>query len=66
MPRVLSETDEAQLLKVLKRLQRARETWCAEDISDPEEMWIDIPEMLNEIVPEMERVLEALSTAETS
>jgi hypothetical protein len=66
MPRVLSETDEAQLLKVLKRLQRARETWCAEEVHDPEEMWIDIPEMLNEIVPEMEHVLEARSTAETS
>jgi hypothetical protein len=67
MPRVLSETDEDRLLRVLERLQRARARWCAEAVDDPEEMWMDIPEMLDVVVPEMESVLKkTASSTETS
>jgi hypothetical protein len=46
------------LIEVLERLKNAQKRWCAEEMDDAEEMWSDIPEMLDEIVPMMEKALE--------
>jgi hypothetical protein len=45
------------LAKILSTLKTARDRWCAEEVDDAEEMWIEIPEMLDEIVPELESTL---------
>jgi predicted RNase H-like HicB family nuclease len=45
------------LMEVLERLKEAWKRWCKEEVDDAEEMWSDIPEMLDEIVPKMEKAL---------
>lgn len=45
------------LIEVLERLKAAQKRWCAEEMDDAEEMWSDIPELLDEVVPKMEQAL---------
>lgn len=45
------------LIEVLDCLKEAQERWCAKEVDDAEEMWSDIPEMLDAVVPKMEKAL---------
>ncbi len=45
------------LERILEKLQKARERWCAETVDDPEEMWLEVPELLDDIVPKLEEVV---------
>ena len=51
------------LIEVLERLKAAQKRWCAKDMDDPEEMWSDIPELLDEVVPKMEQALIEIPAA---
>lgn len=54
--------DIGPLFEILDRLKEAQKRWCAETVDDAEEMWMDIPEMLDEIVPKMESALHMRGT----
>jgi hypothetical protein len=58
-------TDRDVLIEILETLKAAQRRWCAEEVDDAEEMWSDVPEMLDEIVPKMERVLNQPRSNET-
>ena len=49
--------DIEALRGVLKEMQELRDRWCAEEIDDAEEMWVDIPEFLSRAVPAMEAAI---------
>lgn len=53
------------LTEVFKQLSAARRRWCAEVIDGAEEMWSDIPEMLDAIVPKMEAALALITEGTT-
>lgn len=56
MPMTLTDAEVAKLQVVLKSLKKQQERWCGKEVDDPEDMWSDIPEMLDEVVPVMEGV----------
>lgn len=41
---------------IYQKLKEAQERWCKDDID--EQMWVEIPELLDEIVPMMKDALE--------
>ena len=51
------EADRAELRQILAEMKALQKRWCAEEVSDGEEMWIQIPEWLNKAVPKLERIL---------
>jgi hypothetical protein len=46
-----------RLQKVYAILKEQQERWCAEEIDDPEEMWVEIPQVLDEVIPLLEAEL---------
>lgn len=41
---------------VIKSMQESRERWCADEVDDPEEMWVEYPSFLEWAVPILENI----------
>jgi hypothetical protein len=46
------------LEKLLRQFKKLENRWCADEVDDPEEMWDELPEWIEDKVLEIENILE--------
>lgn len=47
-----------KLKGLLEELKVAQKRWCAEEVDDAEEMWIEYPDFINRAIPIIEEVIK--------
>jgi hypothetical protein len=50
-------TNDQKLKELLEEYIKARKTWCAEEVDDGEEMWSEMPPLIEHTVSVLEEVL---------
>ena len=50
-------TNEQKLKELLEEYRKARRRWCAEEVDDGEEMWSEMPPLIERTVDVLEEVL---------
>ena len=48
---------EKFLTELLRELKEAQKRWCADEVDDAEEMWIEYPDFIQSTIPKIEELL---------